>query len=67
MKKYYKDAVNSLLDTNPDFEPIKQGEVPHIIGPFNNWRYQTMREIIPFCRTHDDKKPDFLKMAVEKK
>ena len=65
--RYYKDKIDDLTQTDPDMEVIKKGEVPHILGPFNNWHYQPMREMIPFCKMYDDKKPDFIQMAIDSK
>ena len=67
VNSYYKDAVDLLTETVPDFQPIKTGDVPHIIGPFSNWNYSAMREVIPFCQIYDKSPPDFKRLAVERK
>ena len=42
-RQYYRDKVDRMTDIDPHFQPIKSGEVPHIIGPFTNWNYAPMR------------------------
>ena len=64
--RYYKDSVDDLTETVPGFQPIKTGDMPHIIGPFTNWNFAAMREVIPFCKTYDKEPPDFLRMGIEK-
>ena len=49
VRRYYRDSIDLLTDSDPDFQPIKTGEIPHIIGPFTNWRYCPMRSVVPFC------------------
>ena len=65
MVTYYKHAVDHMTDHVPDFQPIKTGDMPHIIGPFTNWNYAPMREIIPFCQKYDPNAPDFLGTAIK--
>jgi len=65
IKRYYNDALELIHDVDPDFVPMKAGDRPHILGPFNNWKYQPMREMIPFVRKYDKDPPNFLQMAVE--
>lgn len=54
-----------LTETDPEFQPIKTGELPHIIGPFTDWRYCSMRAVAPFCKQYDRDPPDFLPLAIE--
>ena len=63
--KYYKDSVDLLTEVDPHFIPIKTGEIPHIIGPFTGWRYRPMHNIVEFCQTYDQKKPNFIEMGIE--
>ena len=67
VKNYYKDAIDSIIDANPHFETIEDKDTPHIIGPFTNWKYCEMRQVVPFCLNNDPNPPDFLTMAVKKK
>lgn len=65
IRQYYKDTIDLLTETDPEFQPIKTGEIPHIIGPFTNWKYHPMRAVVPFCQQQDTNPPDFLTMAIE--
>ena len=47
--EHYKKSVDYLTETVEDFEPIELENIPHIMGPFTNWNYKSMREVIPFC------------------
>lgn len=62
--QYYKSAVEKLSEKNPEFDRIQTSDVPHIIGPFTNWKYVQMREIVPFCQAQDKNPPNFLKQAI---
>ena len=34
--------------------------VPKIQGTFNNWQPKQMRDVIEFCREHDQNPPDYI-------
>lgn len=40
--------------------------MPHIIGPFTNWRYKVMRSVTKFCQMYDEEPPNFKEIAVTK-
>ena len=35
------------------------------MGPFTNWNYKSMREVIPFCQANDKNPPNFLQMGID--
>ena len=65
--EYYKDTIDTLLDSDPSFKPIKEKDRPHIIGPFTSWKYAPMASVSKFCQMYDDQPPNFKEMAVERK
>ena len=65
MINHYKKAVDNLACNVEESEQSKLGNIPYITGPFTNWNYKSMREVIPFCKIHDNSPPRFLEMAIE--
>ena len=60
---YYKRKVDEIRDTDESL-PTNASLTPLIAGSFNDWHYEKMQEVVPFCMDNDLNPPDFLKECV---
>jgi len=39
--------------------------IPEITGPFTNWNYRSMRNMVDFCKLHDPYPPNFIGQLID--
>lgn len=42
-------------------------ESPHIGGPFNDWHWEGMINVVDFCMQHDPNPPNFVEELINQK
>ena len=62
MVRHYTNQLKILKDTY--FEAPQVPGVPYIHGAFSNWKPKPMRDVVEFCKKHDQNKPDFVQECI---
>ena len=62
-QKYYEEKLEKISESG-EFDEMKLDGVPLIAADFNGWRYETMKEVVPFCMENDLDAPNFVEMCI---
>ena len=57
--RYYKKEIDKYRSQDDDLA-MNSSCTPLIAASFNDWSYEKMKEVIPFCIENDPDQPDFI-------